>query len=117
MEGRQSKTGSRGYSAELKRQVLGECAPPGARIVQVAAAHGLDPNLVDYRRSRAAQAVLRTSAAAPTAATVQIVLLALTDPPATDIRIELRCGATEVRVHWPVTAAGDCAQLLRHRLR
>ncbi len=55
MDGRQSKRGYRRHSAQFKRQVLAEGAAPGARIVEVAAAHGLHPNLIYYWRSRSAE--------------------------------------------------------------
>ena len=38
-------------------------------------------------------------------------------PPAPDIRIELRRGATSVTVSWPVAGASDCATWLREWLR
>ena len=38
-------------------------------------------------------------------------------PPAPDIRIELRRGATSVSVSWPAQEAGACAAWLREWLR
>lgn len=117
MEGRRSKKGYRRHSAEFKRQVLAECAAPGARIAEVAAAHGLAPALIYAWRSRAAETVLRTSASAPTATAAQFVPVTVTDVAAAGIRIELRRGEATAQVHWPLAAAGACGQWLRDWLR
>lgn len=39
------------------------------------------------------------------------------DAEATDIRIELRRGATTMAVTWPVAAANECAAWMRELLR
>jgi transposase len=117
MEGRPSKKGYRRHSAEFKRRVLGECAAPGVRIAEVAAAHGLASALIYAWRSRAAETVLRTSASAPRATVAQFVPVTVTDSPAQVIRIELRRGDIVAQVHWPLTAAGACGQWLRDWLR
>ena len=38
-------------------------------------------------------------------------------PPAPDIRIELRRGATAITVHWPSAEAAQCAAWMRELLR
>ena len=38
-------------------------------------------------------------------------------PPAPDIRIELRRGATAITVHWPGAEAAQCAAWMRELLR
>ncbi|MFN7571017.1 MAG: transposase [Betaproteobacteria bacterium] len=113
MEGRQDKRRYRRHGAEFKRQVLAECAAPGARVAEVAAAHGLHPNLIYYWRSRAAAAALRTSAAAPGTPVAQFVPVTVADVASAAIRIELRRDGTVAQVHWPLTAAGACAEWLR----
>ena len=121
MRARRSQGRHGRHSAEFKRQVLAESAAPGARIAAVAAAHGISPSLIYYWRSRAAASVLRASAivatAAPTAATTRFVPVAVTDSLPGTIRIEVRRGDTTAQVHWPLTAAGACAEWLRHWLR
>lgn len=106
----------RPYCAEFKRQVLAECAAPGARIGEVAAAHGLPPSLIYYWRRCAAESVL-CKGAAPTAAVAQFVPVTVTDDPSATIRIELRRAGTVAQVHWPLTVAGACAEWLRGWLR
>jgi transposase len=116
MEGQRGGGRHRRYSAEFKRQVLAECAAPGARIAEVAARHGLHPSPIYGWRRRAAESVLRTGAA-PTVAVAQFVPVTVADDPSATIRIELRRGATVAQVHWPLTAAGACAEWLRGWLR
>jgi transposase len=116
MEGRRGGERRRRHSAQFKRQVLAECAAPGARIAEVAATHGLPPSLIYYWRRCAAESVL-CKGAAPTAAVAQFVPVTVTDDPSTTIRIELRRGGTVAQVHWPLTAAGVCAEWLRGWLR
>ncbi|MFN9210573.1 MAG: IS66-like element accessory protein TnpA [Betaproteobacteria bacterium] len=116
MEAQRGGGRHRRHSAEFKRQVLAECAAPGARIAEVAAAHGLPPSLIYYWRRCAAESALRAGAA-PTAAVAQFVPVTVTDGPSATIRIELRRGATVAQVHWPLTAAGACAEWLRGWLR
>jgi transposase len=112
MQGRRSKRGYRQHGAEFKRRVLAECAAPGVRIAEVAAAHGLAPALIYSWRRRAAETVLRTSATV-----ASFVPATATDGAAAAIRIELRRGDIVAQVHWPLTAAGACGQWLRNWLR
>jgi transposase len=102
----------RRHSAEVKAQILAECAQPGASVARVALAHGINANIVHKWRRLAAGDVM------PAAAT--FVPLSLPGPaaaPAPDIRIELRHGATSMAVTWPVTAAAECAAWMRELLR
>jgi hypothetical protein len=72
-------------------------------------------------RERDATALAAASPAAvpskSAASMQQFVPLSLTpspSPPASaDIQIELRRGATAVKITWPVTAAADCAVWMR----
>ena len=83
-------------------------------------ANGVNANLarrwvVDAQRRSDAQLVTTASAAAPMA------FVPLSLPPAapvpTDIRIELRRGATAIHLSWPCAAASECAAWLRELLR
>jgi transposase len=52
----------RRHDAGLKREVLAQCAAPGASVAQVAMAHGLNANLVHkWRRETQAVALPMTS--------------------------------------------------------
>ena len=138
MEGKRVER--RRHSREFKAEVLQACREPGASVAAVALARGVNANLV-HRWLR-----LATIAPAP-APTVtpavkaqerptegggggggggggEFVALRLPAPPvvtavppAPDIRIELRRGATSVTVSWPVAGASDCAAWLREWLR
>ena len=110
----------REHSAEFKAQVVAACSAPGVSIAAVAMANGVNANLarrwvVDAQRRSGAQLATTPSAVAPMA----FVPLGL--PPATpaptDIRIELRRGATAIQVSWPCAAASECAAWMRELLR
>jgi len=103
----------RRHGAELKAQILAECARPGASVAAVALTHGINANVVHkWRRLAAGEAM-----AAPAAAFVSIPLPAPMAAPVADIRIEIRHGATSMAVTWPVTAAAECATWMRELLR
>ena len=119
----------RRHSAQLKASVLEQCAVPGASVAKVAMSQGLNANVVHgwrkLARERAAAAAVPTPAAAivpaqPATGAQQFVPVSLTptpSPPAPDIQIELRRGATAVKITWPITAAADCAAWMRELLR
>ena len=108
----------RKHDAELKAQVIAECAAPGASVARVALEHGLNANLVHRWRRIAegreiGQHVARHSE--------EFVALPIAAPAAAsspaDIRIELRRGPTSVGISWPSSAAAECAMWLRELLR
>jgi transposase len=108
----------RKHDAELKQQVLAECAEPGASVARVALSHGLNANLVHKWRRHAAGAARpaapqRSEVFVPVAVTPSAAAAAA---PA-DIRIELRRGALAVHVAWPLGASIECAAWLREILR
>jgi len=121
----------RRHSAQLKAMVLEQCAAPGASVAKVAMAHGLNANIVHgwrklaRERDRTDDAGATPGAAAladkPAASVLQFVpvSMALSAPPSApaDIQIELRRGATAVKIAWPVTAASHCAAWMRELLR
>ena len=109
----------RKHDAELKRQVLAECAEPGASVARVALSHGLNANLVHKWRRHAAGAV-RPAAAQRSEVFVPVDLTpsaAAAVVAVADIRIELRRGALAVNVAWPLGASAECAGWLREILR
>jgi transposase len=101
----------RRHSAELKAQVLGECAQPGASVARVAMSHGINANIVHKWRR------LAGAAPVPAASFVPVSLPAPACATAADIRIELRRGATSMIITWPTAAASDCAAWMRELLR
>lgn len=114
------------HSAELKAQILAECAVPGASVARVAMSHGINANVVhrwrQLVREGASTLVKVPMARALAAAGDGFVPLTVVDPPAAaakagDIRIELRRGPTALTIRWPVSAATDCAAWLRELLR
>lgn len=109
----------RRHSAELKARILDECAAPRASIAQVALAHGLNTNLVHKWRRQASGL---TVVPVPIQRVDGFIPLTLAPTPAptkavADIGIELRRGATLVKVTWPLTAAADCAAWMRELLK
>jgi transposase len=103
----------RRYSAELKQQILAQCAEPGVSVAGIALSHGINANVVHKWRREAGGALpaLQASAFVP----VQLPPVACA--PAPDIRIELRRGATNVSVTWPLEAAEQCAMWMRELLK
>ena len=107
----------RAHSAELRAQVLVECAKPGASVAAVAMAHGLNANLVRKWRHKATGDSVPAALTRVNKSSGEFVALAL--PPqgaevsSGDIRIELRRGAMAMSIHWPVQGAGECAAWLR----
>jgi transposase len=107
------KNSRRRHSAELKQQVLAECAQPGASVARVALSHGINANVVHkWRRLAGGQ-----EAAAAQSAFVPLSLPAPASSAVPDIRIELRRGAASVAVTWPVAAAVECAAWMRELLK
>ncbi len=103
----------RRHDKDLKRQVLAQCAVPGASVAQVAMAHGLNANLVHkWRRelqpvAHAAAAFVPIAVPAPTVA----------HEAPQHIELELHRGTLSVRVRWPMLGAAGCAAWLREILR
>lgn len=105
----------RRHSAELKAQILAECAVPGASVAKVAMAYGINANIVHGWRklTREAGAVTVSQQFVPVAVATSAV-------PSSDkqaIEVELRRGAVVMKVTWPVAAAADLAAWTRELLR
>ena len=122
----------RRHSAELRALVLAQCAAPRTSVAKVAMSHGLTANLVHgwrkVARERGADDARPTPSPAilsakPVAGVPHFVPVSLTPspavsgPPPVDIQIELRCGATGMKITWPIAAAADCAAWMRELLR
>ncbi len=106
-----NKITHRRHSAEVKAQVLAECAQRGASVASVAMSHGINANVVHKWRRLAGAAPL------PVSSFVSVALPAPVCPAPADIRMELRRGATSMTVTWPTAAAADCAAWMRELLR
>ena len=113
----------RNHSAEFKARVVVACRQPGVSIAAVAMANGVNANLArrwvidaERRATGAGRALTGATSVAP-ATTFVPLQLPPAEPPAADIRIELRRGATAISVIWPGAAAAQCAVWMRELLR
>lgn len=117
----------RTHSPEFKAKVVAACRKSGVSMAAVALANQLNANLlrrwvVTQERAQAANGIDAISAApagliAPDAAFVPVEIERPCAAAAQQITIELRRGATVVKVDWPLVAAVDCAVWLRELLR
>ena len=101
----------RRHSAELKAQVLNECAQPGTSVASVAMSYGINANIVHKWRRLAGAVPL------PVASFVPLALPVPSCTSSVDIRVELCRGATSMTITWPAAAAADCAAWMRELLR
>ena len=105
------------YSPELKLQVVGACAQPGASIAGVAMQHGINANIVHRWLREHSQGTLvnRPQTFVP------VTLNSDTDPaivqPTADIRVEVKRANSTIVVHWPLAGGAACAQWLRECLQ
>lgn len=106
----------RSYSDEFKAEVLAECAEPGASVAHVAMSHGINDNVVHRWRQLVREGRPPTTPA-PRSDFVPIALTPAAPAGGTEIRIEIRRGATAITVNWPMSAAGECAAWLRDWLK
>src|SRR6218665_2534223 len=102
----------RRYGAEFKQQILSEGAEPGASLARIALSHGINANVVHKGRRQAGGEL--PGMGAPSFVPVPPPPA---HPPAPDIQIELRRGATRVSVTWPLAAAEQCAVWMRELLK
>ena len=126
----------RRHGAQLKALVLQQCEALGASVAKVAMSHGLNANIVHgwrkLARERDAAGARPTPSpvivpAKPVAGVPQFVPVSLsptssstptpTPPASVDIQIELRRGATGMKITWPIAAAAECAAWMRELLR
>ncbi len=105
-------------SDEFKADAVAAASQPGVSMASVALARGVNANLLRrwVREAELPPARLPTSAAAVAPAFVP-VQLPDASPPAAEIRIDVRRGATTITVAWPLAAAAECAGWMRELLR
>ena len=105
------------YSPELKLQVVGACAQPGASIAGVAMQHGINANIVHRWLREHSQGTLvnRPQTFVP------VALNSATDPaivqPTADICVEVKRANATIVVHWLLAGGTACAQWLRECLQ
>lgn len=126
----------RTYTPQFKAELVAMCQKPGASIAAVALQHGMNANLLHRWRKEWAQGLHRieggvtTAVATPqTPAFIPIELSAAastttseqpsvaSSTPVADIRIECQRPGMSVTVHWPLSGAAECAQMLGALLR
>jgi transposase len=105
----------RRHGAELKAQILAECAVPGASVAKVAMAHGINANIVHGWRKLAREA----GAVTVSEQFVPVAVAPTADQAAAkrSIEVELRRGGITVKLSWPMSAAMDLSGWMRELLR
>ncbi|HSS71623.1 MAG TPA: transposase [Casimicrobiaceae bacterium] len=116
----------RRHSAAFKAEAIAACRQPGVSIAAVALSRSLNANLLrrwvaEAERTGAMPVEVRSagerSAAPETSGGFLPLPLPAKSMSESSIRIEVRRGASTVSVRWPVSAAHECALLLRELLR
>ena len=115
----------REHSAEFKAKVVATCGKPGVSIAAVALENGLNANLLRRwvvaaeQQAKPSEAVMASPAplAIENRAFIPLQVESSAINTAQEIKIELRRGATIVKVGWPLAAAADCAAWLGELLR
>jgi transposase len=117
----------RTHSAEFKAKVVSACRQPGVSMAAVALANRLNANLlrrwvVTEEQTPPVRPMETAHAALPRSTEedrkfIPIPLERSTVAISQEITIELRRGATVVKVGWPLAAAAECAGWLRELLR
>lgn len=125
MDGRRRR---RTHSAEFKAKVVAACREPGVSMASVALVNGLNANLlrrwvVTDEQAQVARPMgldsappARLEAENRAFIPLQVEKAAIAVTGGQAITIELRRGATVVKVAWPLAAAADCAAWLRELL-
>jgi len=109
-------------SGEFKAKAVSACRQPGVSIAAVVLANGLNANLLRRWVVTEEQTQPTANAALPRSTVenrtfIPIELGRSTAATSQAITIELRRGATMVKVGWPLVAAAECAGWLRELLR
>jgi len=110
----------RRYSAEFKADAVAACQQTGVSMASVALARGLNANLlrrwvVEAEQTGSAPVSSHRAALESSGGFVPVPLSSSPAQPA--IRIELRSSSGVVIVQWPMSAASECATLLRELTR
>ncbi len=126
----------RTYTRQFKAELVAACRQPGASVAAVALQHGMNANVLHRWLKEWMQGLHRleggittavvtpqtpafipielSTAASMSASELQPVACST---PAADIRIECQRPGMSVTVHWPLSGAAECAQMLRELLR
>ena len=120
----------RRHSMAFKAAVIAECRRPGVSIAAVALRHRLNANLLrrwvvmandDERaqgavvpEARTVESSPRSELEGPQFVPVSVVHPVVKDP---QLQIDIRRGALDIRVSWPVSAAAQCGAWLREVLK
>ena len=118
----------RKHTDEFKAAVVAECAQPGISMARVALRHGLNANLLRKWVVNGERSATSAPTAEPTTAVAKMtepaapkfVALPIEAPaasPRSEIEVEIRRGATVVKVSWPLSASSECAGWLRELMR
>ncbi len=102
----------RTYSETFKHALIEACGAPGASVVEVALANGINAHLLRrWMRERGIvqPGLSRDEASASMAGFVPVQISPSGDA---SIRLELRKGAAVVTVDWPVSSAAACGAWL-----
>lgn len=118
------KAARRKHSAELRAEVVQACRQPGASVAAIALRNGLNANVVhrwlsqDGRTLDGGGGNRSASSTRPGTEFLPVQLPQQAEATtSTDIRMELRRGASSVTVSWPLQCSGECAAWLREWLR
>jgi transposase len=105
------------YSPELKLQIVGTCAQPGASIAGVALQHGINANIVHRWLREHSQGTLVNRPQTFVPVTLNSATESATVQPTADIRVEVKRVNATIVVHWPLAGGAQCAQWLRECLQ
>jgi len=108
----------RQYSDELKRQVVSECAAPGASVAKVAMSHGINANIVHTWRTLARRAAEVPKEADATPTFVPLMLAPPQPNPAvTQVHVQVTRGPVAISATWPLEAAAQLGIWTRELLK
>ena len=113
----------RRHSAEFRAEAVRACQQPGVSVAAIALARGLNANLLRRWVLRAERGTLLvpSRSAAPSVPIENaggfVPVRISSSAPEAAIRIEVRRGSSTVTVEWPVSAAQECALLLRELMK
>ena len=113
----------RHHDAEFKAKIVGASLQPGVSIAAVALANEINPNLLrrwvkEYRqRCLIAPTLGSEVSAAESLSLISIPVPEPSDHGVTEIRLDVRRGATSIQIVWPIAHSQALSSLLRDLLR
>jgi transposase len=118
----ENKRRRRNHSAQLKEQILAECAKPGASVAQVAMAHGINANILHGWRKRAREA--QGARGCAVASFIPVVIPSEPAKPPREeeledisVHIELHRAGLVLKLSWPLSAVDRLPAFARELLR